>query len=374
MKSQDKQKVSKKALKQMVNPENSRKVFVGLSGGVDSAVSAALLKKQGFDVSGVFIKAWTPDWMECTWKEDRRSAMRAAAMLDIPFYTLDLEKEYKEEVVDYMVSEYRAGRTPNPDVMCNKEIKFGAFLKWARAKGADYVATGHYAQNDFNKGLQILCEAKDKNKDQSYFLWTLDQSQLKHILFPVGGLLKPQVRVLAGKFGLPQETRKDSQGLCFLGQVDMREFLSHYIEPKRGNVLNMAGKVIGTHEGALFFTAGERHGYTINIKTNNDEPLYVIEKDVEKNTITVGPKKSLSHINNKKEILVVNVNWISGSVPLKKEMEFRFRYRHEKLKCKIKTEDGKVIIETKDLLELPASGQSVVFYDGEVCLGGGVIL
>src|SRR6185436_15326157 len=230
--------------------------------------------------------------LPCTWKEDRRSAMRAAAVLDIPFFTLDLEKEYKEEVVDYMIAEYEEGRTPNPDVMCNKEIKFGAFLRWALANGADYVATGHYARTlPLGEGRVGLSESKDKNKDQSYFLWTLTKEQLNHILFPVGHLIKSEVRKLAKEFDLPQATRKDSQGLCFLGQVDMKEFLSYYIKAERGSVLNERGEKIGYHEGAIFFTLGERHGFTVTEKGSEDKPLYVVAKNINKNTITVSSVK-----------------------------------------------------------------------------------
>ena len=378
-----------------------KKVYVGLSGGVDSAVSAALLKKEGYDVTGVFIKAWTPPWMTlvprsgsgvgCTWKEDRRSAMRVAAILDIPFITLDLEKEYKKEVVDYMVAEYKIGRTPNPDVMCNKEIKFGHFLKFALKNGADFVATGHYAQRNELRSMNYeLCEGKDKNKDQSYFLWTLTQSQLKHILFPIGHLQKLEVRRLAEKFGLPQATRKDSQGLCFLGKVDMKEFLSRYIIPKRGDVLNGStssprvkkGEVIGYHNGALFFTIGERHGFIITKKSDREVPLYVVAKDIEKNTLTVAPKNS----KNQQESSVEKV-WLSlqerpedflkrifpaGSGSDKK-LSCRIRYRQEKIKCKIgKEKEGIKVIFDRPQMGVSA-GQSLVLYNGEVCLGGGII-
>src|SRR3972149_2581934 len=198
-------------------------VFVGLSGGVDSSVTAALLKEQGYEVVGVFIKTWQPDFIECTWPEERRDAMRVAAHLDIPFLTFDLEKEYKKEVGDYMVSEYRAGRTPNPDVMCNKEIKFGAFLQKALAMGADFVATGHYAEISQIRNVFSLKKSPDPSKDQSYFLWTLTQEQLAHILFPIGHFKKTEVRKLAKKFALPVAEKKDSQGICFLGDIDLKD-------------------------------------------------------------------------------------------------------------------------------------------------------
>ena len=292
------------------------KVFVGMSGGVDSSVSAALLKQAGYDVTGVFIKVWQPDWIECTWRDERHEAMRVAAHLGIPFVTLDLEKEYKEGVIDYMIAEYSAGRTPNPDVMCNREVKFGAFWKWAKSQGAEYVATGHYAQV---KKLEIrnleleeyeLLAGVDKNKDQSYFLWTLNQDDLKHILFPVGHLEKPEVRKLAKKFKLPNSDKKDSQGLCFIGKIDVKDFLAHYIKTEMGNVLNEKGEIIGTHNGALLLTIGERHGFTIDpkFKTAHDEAYYVVSKDVKNNTITVSNMRTLEEIS-KREILVSRVNW-----------------------------------------------------------------
>lgn len=381
-----------------VYPRRGGKVFVGLSGGVDSAVSAALLKEDGFDVTGVFIKAWTPEGYPCAWKEDRRSAMRVAAVLNIPFITLDLEKEYKREVVDYMIREYKAGRTPNPDVMCNKEIKFGHFLKFAIDKGADFVATGHYARISeaklyrkvLDKSLAPLCgearglfersfsvqllEGADKNKDQSYFLWTLTEEQLKHILFPIGHLQKSEVRKLAHKFGLPQETRKDSQGLCFLGKVDMKEFLSRYIQEKKGEVLDQNGEVIGFHNGATFFTIGERHGFTITQKNTHGSPVYVVAKDVVKNTITVAPRLHHSATDQKifgdtaslKELILQEVN-------LPKEisnqnLSCRIRYRGEKIPCKIL---GNKAILSKP--EMVSAGQSLVIYQDEICLGGGII-
>jgi tRNA-uridine 2-sulfurtransferase len=366
-----------------------KKVFVGISGGVDSAVSAALLKKEGYDVTGVFIKAWTPEGYPCNWKEDRRSAMRVAAVLDIPFITLDLEKEYKKEVVDYMIAEYKKGRTPNPDVMCNKEIKFGHFLKFALKNGADFVATGHYArafpspdqgEGHAKRGVGLI-ESTDKNKDQSYFLWTLTQNQLKHILFPIGHLQKSEVRKLAAKFGLPQATRKDSQGLCFLGKVDMKEFLSRYIPQKRGDVLKALSllerglggeaEVIGHHQGALFFTIGERHGFIITQKTEKEVPLYVVAKNISKNTITVAPKAPSLLGRGGGEAILKDVNLI-GKIPNKKLL-CRIRYRQEKVGCKveIKKDEIKIIFDKPQMGVSP--GQSLVLYDGEVCLGGGII-
>src|SRR3989344_9098628 len=222
-----------------------KKVYVAMSGGVDSSVAAALLKKRGYAVTGVFMKPWQPEGVECLWKQDREDAMRVAAVLGIPLLTWDFSKEYKKEVADYMIREYRAGRTPNPDVMCNKHIKFGLFLKKALEEGADYIATGNYVKkqkakskkqnhNSKSKIIYRLFQAKDKNKDQSYFLWTLSQEQLKYCLFPIGDYTKPEVRKLAKKFGLPNYDKKDSQGVCFIGPLDMKDFLKRYIKPKTG--------------------------------------------------------------------------------------------------------------------------------------------
>ena len=307
-------------------------VFVGLSGGVDSAVSAALLKKQGFEVVGVFIKTWHPDFLECNEEEERRDAMRVAAHLDIPFLSLDLEKVYKKEVADYMIREYKMGRTPNPDVMCNKEVKFGAFLKKALSMGADFVATGHYAlrKNSKNSGAFALGDkrtgdprrlnslnfflqkGKDPSKDQSYFLWTLRQDQLKKILFPVGNLKKSEVRKLARKFNLPVAEKKDSQGICFLGAVDLKEFLKHYIKEKRGKVLNEKGEEIGFHDGVVFHTLGERHGFTITKKNPNDKRYYIVSKDMKKNILVVSTRQDLvkNNSNMGADYRIENTNWI----------------------------------------------------------------
>ncbi len=357
---------------------NNRKVYVGMSGGVDSSVSAALLRNAGYDVTGVFIKVWQPEWLVdtsvCTWREDRLDAMRVAAKLDIPFITLDLEKEYKKEVVDYMIAEYRAGRTPNPDVMCNRYVKFGGFFDWAIAQGANYVATGHYAVIDHlqaRDGKVILKAGKDKNKDQSYFLWTLTQGQLSKTLFPVGNIEKPEVRKFAKKFGFPNADKKDSQGLCFIGKIDIKEFLSHYIEQKQGKVLDEKGKVIGRHDGAFFYTIGERHGFTITEKTPTDEPYYVIAKDMEKNTLTVAHKNAEGNMpNGIKIVKLKDINWNQDNEQIGKVLQARSRYRADLQEIKF---IDKATIEFKNLQDTLSSGQSLVFYDGEVCLGGGII-
>ena len=351
-----------------------KKVFVGISGGVDSSVSAALLKKAGFLVVGVFIKVWQPDFVECTWREDRLDAMRVCAKLKIPFFTLDLEKEYKKDVADYMISEYKKGRTPNPDVMCNKYIKFGAFFDWAIAQGADFVATGHYARvNRVAENTQLLV-GKDKNKDQSYFLWTLTQKQLNKTLFPIGDIEKPEVRKIAKKLGLSTAEKKDSQGVCFLGKFDMKDFLGHYMKGNSGKVLNEKGEIIGKHNGAIFYTIGQRHGFEIIKKTTSCKPLFVIAKNLKKNTVTVSENPT-QDIEKTKEIEIENVNWISGKTPdLSKKYSARIRYRQTLSLCKIKKNDDDFVVSFDKYQKSVSSGQSIVIYDGESCLGGGIIV
>jgi len=384
-----------------------------MSGGVDSSVSAALLVEAGYDVTGVFIKVWQPEKdffgsadgsgitsdFKCTWREDRLDAMRVAAKLGIPFIILDLEDEYKRYVVDYMIAEYRAGRTPNPDVMCNKYVKFGGFFDWAMRpeQGADYVATGHYARvvkvkkaektGGENKQGNVAAVAydflagDDPNKDQSYFLWTLTQKQLAKTLFPVGEIEKPKVRELARRFGLPTADKKDSQGLCFIGKINVKEFLAHYIQPKAGDVLEESGTKIGQHDGAFFFTIGERHGFIVSNahKTSHDKPYYVIAKDVEKNTITVS-QKNVSPETAVRIIHLTEVNWIRGDAPSQKNYSARARYRAPLVPIIVKNFDEKSCtaeIEFAEPQETISPGQSLVIYEqgncGYVCLGGGVI-
>jgi len=366
---------------------NRKMVFVGMSGGVDSSVSATLLKKQGFDVVGVFIRTWHPDFIKCNEEEERRDAMRVATVLNIPFLTFDFEDVYKKEVAEYMISEYKAGRTPNPDVMCNKEVKFGAFFKKAISMGADYVATGHYAENRNN----CLIKGKDPAKDQSYFLWTLKQKQLSKILFPVGHFNKTEVRKLAKKFKLPVAEKKDSQGICFLGAVDLKDFLKHYIKEKKGKVVNEKGEEIGFHNGVVFHTFGERHGFTITKKSYNDGAYYVIDKNIKKNVLYVSQNKNFSSKNfgnfalrvkgkgthvsqNSFQKNLDNVNWINKIPKENKTYTAQIRYHGEFLNCKIKNvgkTKAKISFQKSILV---ASGQSCVIYDKDICLGGGVIV
>ncbi len=357
-----------------------KKVFVGVSGGVDSAVTLALLRDEGYEVVGVYMKTWQPDFIVCTWPEERRDAIRVCAHLGIPFMDFDAETIYKEKVADYMIKEYQKGRTPNPDVMCNREIKFGVFWDFAKAHGADYIATGHYAQNQLKNGNYQLYKGKDPAKDQSYFLWTLTQSDLVHVLFPVAKMEKADVRKLAKKYDLPNAEKKDSQGICFLGEVDMKEFLSHYIQTEQGKVLNEDGEEIGYHDGALFYTLGERHGFTITKKSATDSKLFVIAKDIEKNTITVAEKKSniqMDHSNILTDArMITQVNWISIKPIENKRYTAQVRYHGEELACRIEYENtSRIEDEVKIIFEKPvlvSAGQSIVLYDGGMCLGGGV--
>jgi tRNA-uridine 2-sulfurtransferase len=351
-----------------------KKVFVGLSGGVDSAVSAALLKKEGYDVTGVFIKVWHPDFLPCNWREERRDAMRVALALDIPFLFLDFEEEYKTGVADYMISEYKAGRTPNPDVLCNREIKFKAFWKKAKELGADYIATGHYAQvkkNISKKGNSFqLLEGKDNEKDQSYFLWTLTQEDLSHVLFPVGQLEKSEVRKLAEKFNLPVARKKDSQGLCFLGEISLDEFLGHFVTTKPGDVLDTKGEVIGTHQGALYYTMGERRGFDVTKKDTNSAPYYVVSKDMRANTITVSNEDQEIISLSPTKVAIKKANWINE--PEGPELKARIRYRQKKVPVELSLMDKKIVVTFNDPQRGLSLGQSVVFYSGDQCVGGGI--
>ena len=368
-------------------------IFVGVSGGVDSSVSAALLKEQGYDVVGVFIKVWQPEGIACTWREERRDAMRVCATLGIPFLFMDLEADYKRGVADYMIAEYRLGRTPNPDVMCNKEVKFGAFLKKALEMGADAVATGHYARVSCpdplpasplakGRGTQLL-SGLDLGKDQSYFLWTLTQEQLSKILFPIGHLQKREVRRLAEKYKLPTAQKKDSQGVCFIGKLDMKDFLKQFIESKEGKVLNTEGEEIGYHDGAVFYTLGERHGFTITQKGTADGRYYVVDKDMERNTITVAhdvnsgtdPHPASPLLKGRgAQLRLSQTNWIPSAPIIGKKYLARTRYRQTLEECEFISFDGTTAtVRFTDPQPTATPGQSLVVYDGEICVGGGII-
>jgi len=364
-------------VKKMIERNNNkkRKVFVAMSGGVDSSVAALLLKKQAYNLVGCYIKGWypassagKPQAFYCSWKEDRRDAMRVCASLGIPFITVNAEKEYKKEVVDYMISEYKAGRTPNPDIMCNKSVKFGVFLKKALAMGADYIATGHYVRKLKNNALAI---AKDLNKDQSYFLWTLTQEQLKHCLFPLGDLLKSEVRSIAKKNGLATAEKEESQGVCFIGEFNMEDFLKKYIKQKNGKVVTADGKIIGEHDGLAFYTIGQRHGFGFG--GGEGGPYYIVEKDFKNNRLIAAEKKDEKKFS-RKEVVVENANWISAIPKKGKKYQARIRYRQPLEECEaaeISKDSTKIIFKNSQRAVTP--GQSLVIYDGEKMIGGGII-
>ncbi len=363
-------------------------VFVGMSGGVDSSVSAYLLQRAGFDVRGVFIKVWQPKDMVCTWKDDRRDAMRVAAMLGIPFQTINLEKEYKKYVADYMITEYASGRTPNPDIMCNKYVKFGAFYEAAMTNGADFVATGHYARSRtvgsiYHDSFSAeLLTARDEAKDQTYFLWAMKGERVARTLFPVGILMKEEVRMIAEYVGLPVYDKKDSQGVCFIGKLDMKEFLGQYIKKKEGKVVDLRGKEIGRHNGAFLYTIGERHGFELFNQTPDMEAHFIIKKDIPGNILTVGTQAELIKVENAKEAILGSVNLISKENTSVKYLKARIRHRQKLQQVQVGPATGPdtfsahelhLKVSFKEAQQGLAPGQSCVLYDGEICLGGGII-
>ncbi len=325
-----------------------KKIFVGLSGGVDSAVSAALLLRAGAKVTSVFIKGWYPPGMPCTWASERRDAMRVAARLKIPFLTLDASAEYKKSVIDYLLSEYRTGRTPNPDIMCNKEVKFGAFYRYAKSLGADAIATGHYRSGE---------------KDQSYFLWAVPQQILSETIFPVGNMEKNEVRTLAKQFNLPVSEKRDSQGVCFLGSISIEEFLQSEFGVSMGHARNEQGNLVGQHQGAIFFTIGQRVALREAI---DDGPWFVLAKDIKKNELTVGKIRLPSSVPMEK-ISFDAAHWFSEPNGV---IEAQYRYRGPRVQGHIKENN---FISVVPLPELPTPGQSIVFYHASELVGGGII-
>lgn len=325
-----------------------KKIFVGLSGGVDSAVSAALLKRAGALVTGVFIKGWYPPGMPCTWAVERRDAMRVAARLRIPFITLDASAEYKKGVIDYLMSEYRAGRTPNPDVMCNREVKFGAFYRFAKESGADAIATGHYRSGE---------------KDQSYFLWAVPQEVLAETIFPVGSMEKEEVRAIAKKFNIPVAEKKDSQGVCFLGSISVEEFLRSEFGVTPGRALDEQGNVVGEHDGVLLHTLGERIALRNMLVSG---PWFVLAKNVETNEFIVG-KSRVSADAYPQRVPFTNANWFQEP---SSATEAQYRYRGQRVSGSI---TGSYFASADTLREIPTPGQSIVFYKGDELVGGGII-
>lgn len=405
------------------------KVYVGMSGGVDSSLSAALLKEQGYDVTGVYMKNWTQDLpgMRCPWADDLADAKRVAVQLGIDFKVFDFENEYRHKVVDYMIDEYKLGRTPNPDIMCNQEVKFKLFLEAALEDGADVIATGHYARvantettrsfaskqisarlddssedslssaelastqtssmsqessvissgslngvsSSDNRAVSagVLLKAADNNKDQTYFLYRVTGDALQKTLFPLGEFTKPQVREMAKARGLFTAAKKDSQGICFVGKIGIREFLSQYVEQKPGAIVDAkTGKILGHHDGAIFYTLGQRHGLDLG----GGLPYYVVSKDMDKNEVYV-----TTDLNDgtlwKRKVTLTAVHWINEA-PTEGTYQIRVRHRAPLVVADLTYDGDNALLELHDEQRAVAAGQSIVVYDGDVCLGGGIVL
>ena len=343
------------------------KVFVGMSGGVDSSLAASLLLDAGHQVTGVYMKNWTEDLpgMKCPWADDLADAKRVAVALGIDFLVFDFEREYKQKGVDYMIEEYLMGRTPNPDVMCNQEVKFKLFLELSLQKGAEMIATGHYARTDNDR----LLKAKDEDKDQTYFLYRINKEALRKTLFPLGDLTKTEVREMSRQRGLYTADKKDSQGICFVGKVGIKDFLSNYVKQKPGQIIEKTtGKVLGLHDGAIFYTLGQRHGLDIG----GGLPYYVVDKKMETNEIFVS-----TNLNDealwRKETFLTSLSWISD-IPADGEYQARVRHRAKLTDVTLEhMSDDKLKLVFKEPERVVALGQSVVIYSGETCLGGGIV-
>ncbi|WP_027088132.1 tRNA 2-thiouridine(34) synthase MnmA [Cohnella panacarvi] len=358
-------------------PDPSKvRVVVGMSGGVDSSVTALLLKRQGYDVIGVFMKNWddTDEFGVCTAEEDAEDVRRVCDQIGIPYYTVNFEAEYYDKVFEYFLEEYRRGRTPNPDVMCNREIKFGEFLQKALDLGADVIATGHYARVSLVDGEYRLLRGVDNNKDQTYFLHALNQSQLSRAMFPIGHLQKPDVRKIAEEAGLYTAKKKDSTGVCFIGERNFKEFLSQYLPARPGNMVDLvSGEVKGRHDGLMYYTLGQRQGLGIG-GSGSGEPWFVADKDLGANVLYVvqgDAHASLYSVG----LTATGVNWISPSeptAPLRCMAKFRYRQPDQGVTI-TPLGDGTYGVAFDAPQKAVTPGQAVVFYDGDVCLGGGTI-
>jgi tRNA-specific 2-thiouridylase len=338
------------------------RIFVGLSGGVDSGVTVALLQRAGAQVTGVFIKGWYPPGMPCTWAEDRRDAMRVAAHLGLPFQTLDASLEYKRAVIDYLLAEYRAGRTPNPDIMCNREVKFGVFHRFAKAQGADCIATGHYARAERAAGITKLMRGVDESKDQSYFLWAVPKEALDDTLLPLGGMHKEEVRKTAARLNLPNARKKDSQGICFLGNISVEDFLREEFHPEAGRALSVNGAEVGAHGGAVLYTLGER----VALSNAVPGPWYVVAKDLVANDITVSKERASG--GSGAALHLTSTNWFNDTPD--GEVEAQYRYHGPRVTGAFADH---TFTPHSGLPEPIACGQSLVVYRGDECLGGGII-
>lgn len=360
--------------------EKKERVVVALSGGVDSAVAAALLKEQGYEVVGVFMKCWSDtkdSHGHCCWRDDHADAVKVAKTLGIALRSVDFEQEYKKYVFSYFLREYEAGRTPNPDILCNKVIKFNALLQYARTLGANWLATGHHVRKKTvtrgGKTIHHLLAGKDSNKDQSYFLSELDQSQLATAIFPIGKYTKDEVRAMAHKYGIHVADKRSSRGICFIGQHDFKEFLQKYIKPKPGNIINLAGKVMGRHEGLPYYTIGQRYGLKISAQTPNSLPYYVTAKDQKENTLIVDQGLMADSLMAKK-VLIEEVHWISGTAPkLPLKAKARLRYRQPLQVAKISKAKSGLLITFSKPQRAATPGQIAAIYKGQELLGSGTI-
>ena len=341
-------------------------VYVGMSGGVDSSLTAALLKEQGYHVVGVYMKNWTQDLpgMKCPWADDLADAKRVAVQLGIDFKVFDFQAEYKQKVVDYMIEEYRQGRTPNPDIMCNQEVKFKLFLETALQDGADMIATGHYARVQNGQLLQ----AADANKDQTYFLYRVTKQALEKTLFPLGDYTKDVVRSMAAERGLVTAGKKDSQGICFVGQIGIREFLSEYVEQQAGPIIDLnSGVQLGQHDGAIFYTIGQRHGLDVG----GGLPYYVVGKNMDSNEVFV-----TTDLNNealwREHVRITNVHWIDET-PTPGLYHARVRHRAALTTVQLTEISNEATLQFEHPERAIAAGQSIVLYDGDRCIGGGIV-
>ena len=358
----------------MKKPEDTR-VVVGMSGGVDSSVTALLLKEQGYDVIGIFMKNWddTDEFGHCTAEEDYHDVRRVCDQIGIPYYTVNFEKEYMDKVFSYFLDEYKSGRTPNPDVMCNREIKFGEFLNKVMDLGADYVATGHYARVELRDGEYKLLRGVDENKDQTYFLNQLGQKQLAKTLFPIGHLPKKQVREIADRAGLATAKKKDSTGICFIGERNFREFLQNYLPAKPGKIETTDGEVIGSHDGLMYYTLGQRQGLGIGGGAGEGLPWFVVDKDLERNVLIVGQGSNHPWLYSS-YLIAEQVKWVSDEPKDVFTCMAKFRYRQPDQQVTVRRiENGTYKVEFAEPQKAVTPGQAVVFYQGEECLGGGTI-
>ena len=349
-------------------------VVVGMSGGVDSSVAALLLKNQGYNVIGLFMKNWEEENHSgaCTAEEDYSDVRRVCSVLDIPYYTVNFSKEYMDRVFKYFLQEYKSGRTPNPDVLCNREIKFGPFKDYAMSLGADYIATGHYCGVKHDGDVHYLLKCKDTNKDQTYFLNQVTQSQLSNVLFPLQDMLKPEVRKIAEENGLVTAGKKDSTGICFIGERNFKQFLMNYIPAQEGDIKTYDGKVLGKHSGLMYYTVGQRRGLDIGGIKGEDGRWFVIEKDLKNNILYVahGEEDRLYS----KALKMNSCNFMPGT-PDKKVFECtaKFRYRQDEQKVLVNIKEKEIIVEFEKKQRAITEGQYAVFYLNEYCLGGGVI-